>query len=202
MDTISQSHSAPLTREDADLALVRGIAAGDSGDSLTLFYERFSGMAMALVVRIVRDRQHAEEILQEVFVELWRRAPSYDPRRSSVVSWVCLVARSRAIDRVRARERRHYGKHVSDEDVALADAGDRRPDKMTLAHQRAWAVRTALAKLTPEQRCVLELAYFRGLSQREIAEETGLPLGTVKSRMLSGMAVLRGELDFLRGEDL
>jgi RNA polymerase sigma-70 factor (ECF subfamily) len=84
--------------------------------------------------------------------------------------------------------------------VVLADGRERRPDHMTSAHQRAWAVRSALTKLSSEQRQVLELAYFNGLSHREIAEQTQLPLGTVKSRILAGMRVLRTELDFLRGE--
>lgn len=183
----------------ADIALVQRMAAGDSEQALTDFYERFSPMVMGLLMRMMRDPQQSEELLQEVFIELWKRSSQYDPRRSAVTSWVCMVTRSRAIDRMRSQKRRMRDKHVSDDGVSLVGGSEHQPDQLAAAKRRASAVRAALAKLSTDQRDVLELAYFRGMSHSEIASETNLPLGTVKSRILSGMRVLRAELQNLKG---
>lgn len=170
--------------------LVAAMAEGDRGEALEAFYQRFAGSTMGLILKILRSRAEAEELHQEVFVELWRRAPEYDRSRGSVPAWVARVARSRAIDWVRARKRRGAGKHVQQEDVAIAD--DRpSPELQTAQARRRQLVQSALGDLGAEQREALELSYFRGLSHSEIAAELDLPLGTVKSRILAAMRVLR-----------
>jgi RNA polymerase sigma-70 factor (ECF subfamily) len=156
---------------------------------------------MALCVRILRARAEAEELVQEVVMELWRRAPEYDSRRAAVSTWVITIARSRALDSLRARQRRQTDQQVPAEEVVLhaPDAG--RPDEQAAAGQRSAAVHRAMAALTPEQRQALELAFFEGLSHSEIAARLGQPLGTIKSRILSGMRVLRASMAGHAGED-
>jgi RNA polymerase sigma-70 factor (ECF subfamily) len=182
----------------AEAELVARMAAGDTGAALEAFYQRFAGLVLAVANRILSSRAEAEEVLQEIFFELWRRAPQYDVSRASVTTWVLTVARSRALDARRARARRPSG---AGEESAIPPAPDEeRPDERALAQQRSKAVHMAMARLTPEQRQALELAYFDGLSHTEIAARLNLPLGTVKSRILSAMKLLRGGLAELQGE--
>jgi RNA polymerase sigma-70 factor (ECF subfamily) len=148
---------------------------------------------------MLRSRAEAEELLQEVFAELWRRAPEYDADRAAPATWVVTVARSRALDALRARARRG-GEHLP-VDEASAPASPAEPvDEKLDAAQRSQAVRAALAGLSEVQRQALELAYFDGLSHSEIAERLDVPLGTVKSRIIAGMKVLREALAALQGE--
>ena len=133
----------------------------------------------------------AEEILQEVFVELWRRAPQYDSARGSVVAWVITVARCRALDALRARSRRHGDRQSEySEGDALVTEGGR---TAVLVSSTRWhqALRQAFQRLSAEQRAVLELSYFQGMSHGQIADTLGLPVGTVKSRILAGMRSMR-----------
>jgi RNA polymerase sigma-70 factor (ECF subfamily) len=182
----------------AEADLVARMAAGDTGAALEAFYRRFAGVVLAVANRILSSRAEAEEVLQEIFTELWRRAPQYERERASVTTWVLTVARSRALDALRARSRRPGG---AGEESAIAPAPDEeRPDERALAQQRSAAVRSAIGRLTPDQRQAVELAYFDGLSHSEIAARLNLPLGTVKSRILSAMKLLRGGLAEL-GED-
>lgn len=179
--------------------LVARMAAGDTGAALEAFYQRFAGLVLAVANRILSSRAEAEEVLQEIFFELWRRAPQYDRGRASVTTWVLTIARSRALDARRARARRPSG---AGEESAIPPAPDEeRPDQRALAQQRSQAVRAAIGRLTPEQRQAVELAYFDGLSHSEIAGRLNLPLGTVKSRILSAMKLLRGGLAEL-GEEI
>jgi len=185
----------PHPRERAeDAELVAAMAGGDSAGALERFYHRFGGLVLGVVQRILASRAESEEVLQEIFFELWRRAPQYDRERASVTTWVVTVARSRALDARRARARRPSAQKASGEGseamAAPAPEGDR-PDLQTVASERREAVRSAIGRLSAEQREALELAYFEGLSHSEISERLGLPLGTVKSRILAAMKVLR-----------
>jgi len=176
----------------AEAELVARMAAGDTGASLEAFYQRFAGIVLAVANRILSSRAEAEEVLQEIFFELWRRAPQYDSGRASVTTWVLTVARSRALDARRARARRPSG--GGDESAIPPAPDEERPDEQAQAQQRSVAVRSAIRRLTPEQRQAVELAYYDGLSHSEISARLNLPLGTVKSRILSAMKLLRGGL--------
>jgi len=150
-----------------------------------------------VVVGIRKRPAEAEELLQEVFLELWRRAPQYDPKRAAVSTWVMTIARSRALDLLRAKKRRHADKQVPSEDAVLPAPSKDRPDELAAASQRSKAVREALGKLSDVQREVLELSYYGGYSHSEIATKLDIPLGTVKSRILAAMRVLRIEMHAL-----
>lgn len=186
--------SAMARNRETEAALVKAMAAGDSGEPLQEFYALYSGIAMALLLRILKTRAEAEELLQEVFVELWRRAPQYDPKRASVSTWVTTIARSRALDALRARKRRYRDQQVPTEDVSIPAPSEDQPDEQAAASQRSEAVHKAMERLNDEQRQVLECSYFRGLSHSEIASELEIPIGTVKSRILAAMKVLRAAM--------
>jgi RNA polymerase sigma-70 factor (ECF subfamily) len=175
--------------QDPDLYHLRKIAAG-CGASLAAFYDRHASVAMGLLCRILGDRNEAEEILQEVFLQVWRDARRYDPDRSSPRGWLLLIARSRALDRRRgtmARRRREDESVRGDASRAVAPLGTSR-----LEHDESrQRIGSALDRLPPEQRRVIQLAFYEGLTQTQIAEFLGAPLGTVKSRALLAMKKLR-----------
>jgi len=177
--------------------LVAAMAAGDSGAPLSDLYALYASMVLALLTKMLGSRSEAEEILQEVFVELWRRAPQYDSSRGSVVAWVVTVARSRALDALRARSRRYGDRQMqfSDRHALGTDSG--RPDVLVSSTRWHQALRQAFKQLSEDQRAVLELSYFLGMSHDQIAETLKLPVGTVKSRILAGMRALRTMLPII-----
>jgi RNA polymerase sigma-70 factor (ECF subfamily) len=179
-------------RSAPDGSVVRAIADG-SQEAVAELYDRYAPMLLGLGRKILGSAEDAEEILQEVFVHVWNRAGGYDSGRSSVSTWLVLIARSRAIDRLRSRrvvDRTHTAAHQeSPPEHASAEGASR-----VLHLERRGRVRDELARIPEEQRQVLELAFYRGLTQREIAEETGIPLGTVKTRTLLAMKKLRKAL--------
>lgn len=183
---------ADTDRDDAevDAALVAAMAAGDR-DALSQLYDRHSGLLLGLAMRIVRDRREAEDLLHDVFLEAWRSAKDFDPKRGRVRTWLAIRMRSRALDMMKsARVSRNAGD--SGLDLLVDDGVAASPD-----HAR---VRDALAELGPDQRRVLELAYFEGLSCSEIAARVAIPLGTVKSRLAAGLDRLRGFLSRSPGD--
>lgn len=173
----------------AGAELIRRMADGDA-DACGAFYDRYARLAYPLIMRIVRDPSDAADVLQEVFWEAWQAAGTYDPSRGSPEAWIVMRARTRAIDRLRAVRRRGET-FVAPLDEGLAagpadcgrDASERAADRM--------AVEGVLDRLSDAQREVIELAYFGGLTQTEIAERLGQPLGTVKTRMRLGLERLR-----------
>ena len=178
-----------LSDRARDRQLLARIAKGDVA-ALRTIYERHAPRAVAIAFRILRDRAEAEDIVQETFLELWRRSSQFDPDRGGAVAWVVTIARSRAIDRLRASG-------TAGRTIASAGAGDELvplalPSPSEEAERRRNQVRVAaaLAELPPAQRETIELAYFEGLSQSEIAERTATPLGTVKMRVKLAMAKL------------
>jgi RNA polymerase sigma-70 factor (ECF subfamily) len=161
--------------------MVRGDRSGLEG-----LYERYAQLLFNLVVRIVRNGPDAEEVMQEVFLQAWRSAAHYNPSRGSPEAWLIMMARSRAIDAARAARRKPDRPEVEPSpDIAAAA-----PDVAGAVEARALAT-TALGELTPAQREVLELAFYEGLSQTEIAARTGAPLGTVKTRTRTALERLR-----------
>jgi RNA polymerase sigma-70 factor (ECF subfamily) len=175
-----------------DVALLRLVAERRS-DALAELYDRHASGLLALGRRVLDSLADAEEVLQEVFFHVWNQAGKYDPARSSVSTWLVLVMRSRAIDRLRTRkvvERTHEEAHQEDPAEHTSPEGV----EAVFIQERRERVRRELEMLPPEQREVLELAFYGGLTQSEIAARTGLPLGTVKTRTLLAMKKLRGAL--------
>ena len=165
--------------------LIRRMAAGDS-EAFARFYDRYSPLIYPLILRIVRDRPDAADVLQDVFWETWRSAGTYDAGRGTPEAWIVMRARTRAIDRVRAVRRRGET-FVAPLDEALAADRD---DPAARADDRA-VLADVLERLPEHQREVIELAYYGGLTQTEIAERLKQPLGTVKTRMRTGLVRLR-----------
>jgi RNA polymerase sigma-70 factor (ECF subfamily) len=174
------------------------MAAGDE-QALGALYDRWHGLVQGVVLRIVRHREDAEDVVEETFWQAWRQAGRFEPSRGAVQTWLLTIARSRALDRVRSLNRlREEPLDADDGGVPAQQATERDPGMDAEASERRTIVLAALAELPLEQRQALELGYFRGLSQSEIAERTGQPLGTVKTRMRLAMQKLRGRLQVLR----
>jgi RNA polymerase sigma-70 factor (ECF subfamily) len=171
---------------EADALLVRAIADGDR-QALARLYDRYGGHLLALGQRILGERREAEDLLHDVFLEVWRRAGAYDAERGSVRAWLLMRMRSRALDRLKAAG---FARVVSMEERRLPEPSPVGGEDPLLAPDRE-AVRRALSALPTEQRQVLELGYFEGLSSSEIAERIGAPIGTVKSRVAAALAKLR-----------
>jgi RNA polymerase sigma-70 factor (ECF subfamily) len=179
-----------------DATLVRQILERRP-EALGELYDRHAPSLLALARRILAraaDAADAEEVLQEVFLHVWNNAGRYDPARSSVSTWLVLITRSRAIDRLRSRkvvERVHEAAHLED---PSADHASPEGLESVFIRERRQRVKSELDKLPPEQRQVLEMAFYEGLSQTEIAGRADLPLGTVKTRTLLAMKKLRSAL--------
>ncbi len=170
-----------------DVELVRRAARGDSAAMMSL-YDRHCGAVLALCRRILGNRDEAEDVLQDAFVRVWQEAASYDPDRAGFRAWLCTIARNRALDVLRRR-----GTARKASASVEAPAEPERPDASIAAD--AERVRRSLDALPAPQREAIELAYYQGLTHVEIAEKTGAPLGTVKTRILDGMRKLKDMID-------
>jgi RNA polymerase sigma-70 factor (ECF subfamily) len=180
-----------------DGELVAQAARGDER-AVGRLYDRYGAVLYAVAYRIVGQRADAEEVVLEAFAQAWRDAPRFEAGRGSVAGWLTMIARSRALDLVRARSRRERitASAAADRPETSPAMGDFRPDPArALDHdERRRQVEQALTLLSPPQRQAIELAYFEGLSQSEIAERLQEPLGTVKTRVRLGMQKLRESL--------
>jgi RNA polymerase sigma-70 factor (ECF subfamily) len=191
-----------LDHPEDDLRLMEALKAGESS-ALTMLYDRYSGAVFGLCRRILEDSGEAEEATLDTFRQIWEQAGHYDAGRARPLTWLLTVARSRSIDRIRARGRRRQLLLAPDDDQmlravernALPSAG---PLGSVLEGELAVRVREALGKLGAAQREALELSYYGGFTHSEIAERLGTPLGTVKTRIRQALLRLRAEL---RGED-
>jgi len=174
----------------SDVALLQAIARGDEA-SLARLYDQYRVILFGLLVRILNSREEAEDVLQEVFLQVWRRAGDYDEQRGKPFTWLVTLTRSRAIDRLRvlSARQRLATSVAQDQPAEASDAL-----KETVRSEQKDIVRQALAELPEEQRRTLLLAYFEGLTQIEIAAKLNAPLGTVKTRMRSAMTKLRETL--------
>ncbi len=183
---------------DASVRLLAEIARGDR-EAFARFYDLHAALVHTFALRILRERSEAEEVAQDVFVQVWRQAEGYSRDRGTPEAWLITLTRSRGIDKLRSRRRR-------DEMVRPADDRDRLPEPVAPesasgpAEARA-TLGGALGDLPPAQRSVLELAYFDGLTQTEIAARLNEPLGTVKTRMRTGLERLRGILSARSGAE-
>ncbi|MBA2292681.1 MAG: sigma-70 family RNA polymerase sigma factor [Gemmatimonadales bacterium] len=180
-----------------DDLLVRAMAAGES-EAMGLLYDRWSSSIFGLALRITREKADAEEVVVDAFAQAWRDAKRFEPGRGSVGAWLATIARSRALDLVRATGRRNRLADTAaassvDATVAMGSPTPS-PSARVEDEERSRKVRAALDELPAPQRAALELAYFGGLSQTEIAERLSEPLGTVKTRVRLGLHKLREQL--------
>ena len=169
-------------------------AAEGNPDALGRIYDATSPILMALALRILGRREDAEEALLDVYCKAWQRADLYDEQRGTVMAWLMTMMRSTALDRVRSRASREARVEVLAEDDPLP-ASDLDPESLAVSSQERARIRTALEQLPLEQREVLEVAFFEGLTHSEIAERLAIPLGTAKTRVRRGLEKLRSLLD-------
>jgi RNA polymerase sigma-70 factor, ECF subfamily len=184
-------HSA--TNANDDEQLIAKIAKGDRAAFGTL-YDRFSTPLYSLALKMLANEAEAQDILQEVFLSIWNKAPGFRADRGSAFSWTVALLRNRAIDRIRSRRRRGELLEAHAPDLEPSGSVTTSSAQDCETSERAREVRSAMSQISDEQRQVLRLAYFEGLTQVEIAEELEEPLGTIKARAQRGMARLRAIL--------
>jgi RNA polymerase sigma-70 factor, ECF subfamily len=172
-----------------DSALIERTMAGDEA-ALSTLYDRYSAMLFGMLMRILRDQQAAEEVLQDLFLQLWRNAAQFDSKRGSLPAWLMVIGRNRAISRLRGRRDREVLEEEEGDYANTFASGQNIEDEAVRA-QLARNVSAALEQLPSEQKQAVELAYFEGMTQSEIANRTGIPLGTVKTRVRTAMQTLR-----------
>lgn len=175
-----------------DLSLLLQASATGDQQSFAELYDATSARVLGLVLRVLRDRAQAEEVTQEVFLQVWRSAPSFDPARGSALSWLLTLAHRRAVDRVRSvvaqsnRDVVYESQHAGTPFDSTAEAAEGRME--------ATEVRVALRALSETQRSAVELAFFDGLTHTEVSERLGVPLGTAKTRIRDGLRRMRETL--------
>ena len=175
----------------SDEALVALVARGDE-DALAELYDRVGRVAYGLALRVLRDERHAEDAVQEAFLQVWRSAATFRAERAKASTWILTLVHRRAVDLVRREERRQADPLTDD---SAAGVGREETDEAAWLRFERERVQAALKQLPDVQREALELAYYGGFSQSELAERLGVPLGTIKSRLFAGLARLRELLD-------
>jgi RNA polymerase sigma-70 factor, ECF subfamily len=186
------ANSSKVVVSEADwVALVRGVAAGDQ-EALYALYERAHRVVFTLSMRITANRETSEEVTVDVFHDVWRRASRYQEADGTVLGWIMNQARSRAIDRIRFEQRKKRVRPDTSGDLPATPAPN--PDDLIAFEQQRQALRSALDLLTPSEREVIEAAFFSELTYAEVAERFNQPLGTVKTRIRSGLHKLRQAL--------
>ncbi|HET6408907.1 MAG TPA: sigma-70 family RNA polymerase sigma factor [Chthoniobacteraceae bacterium] len=179
----------------AEIELLRRIGQGDR-ECFSQLYDLISSAVFSAAYRVLNNQQAAEDVLQEVFLQIWEKAALYDPARGKPLTWAITLTRNKAIDRLRSTQRRgRLRDTLEKESGALEQFDDRSSFDAVDTKERGKLVSAALDKLTDEQREALELAFFHGLTQSEIADQLGEPLGTIKARIRRGMIRLKGLLD-------
>ncbi|MFN0158120.1 MAG: sigma-70 family RNA polymerase sigma factor [Bacteroidota bacterium] len=161
-------------------------------------YDRYATLVYTMVLRIVKSTGEAEDLLQEIFVQIWNKSTFFAESKGSVYTWVMTIARRKAIDKVRSQEYANRGSSLDDDDaIALPDAAyEANPLHAAITTEYEELMQTGLAMLSDEQRTIIELSYYEGFTQAQIAERLKVPLGTVKTRMRQGLIKLR---DYLKG---
>jgi RNA polymerase sigma-70 factor (ECF subfamily) len=185
--------------EAADEKLMDLIAHGDA-EAVRVLYNRYGRLVFGLAMHILGDSATAEEVCQDVFMRAWEKSGSYRPDRGKVVTWLARIARNRAIDMLRSHKSRQLGSTFEEEAAAPSEDMAEDPGERLLQSFREQEVRAAVASLPPDQRNALSLAFFKGMTHREIALALGEPLGTVKTRIRDAMVKLRASLGKREGE--
>lgn len=180
---------------DAEIELLGRVGRGDRASFVQL-YERFSGVLFSTAYRVLNNQEAAEDVIQEVFLQIWEKAPLYDPTRGKPLTWAVTLTRNRAIDRLRSAQRRgRLRDDLEREAQTFEQFDDRDSFEAVDSVEKGRLVRDAMQKISAEQREALELAFFSGLTQTEISEQLGEPLGTIKARIRRGMIKLRSLLE-------
>ncbi len=179
----------------ADTELMRRMVGGDEG-AFASFYRRFSPGLFSMIYQILQDQKESEDVLQEAFVQMWKKAATYDADRSALFTWAVMISRNKAIDRLRSRQRRSRTFEAASEELKAVppESGEQADEVLDQTEERG-RVRAALSKLPGAQREAIDLAFFGGMTQTEISDKLGAPLGTVKARIRRGLLALRGVLE-------
>lgn len=188
---MDQNANAPETNEDA--ALIERIRSGDRA-AFSGFYDRYSGLMFSVACRVLSDRKEAEDVLQEVMLVIWHKSSAYDSQLGTLSSWAVTLTRNKALDRLRARTRRLRLVEQASNQAENTEAVTPTANEQLYGRERAEKVRAALQQLPNEQRLAIELAFFTGLTQSDIATRLQQPLGTIKARIRRGMLRLRDQL--------
>lgn len=176
--------------QDQQLGELLSAIANGNQDAFTRFYDQTNRLVFGLALRILGNRETAEETTSDIYMQVWRQAANFELMRGTALSWLMTIARTRSIDRLRSASYLRQETETLDTVVQFAAQGDS-PEKMSIYAERSQQVRRALMQLSPEQRTLIEAAYFEGLSQTELADRFALPLGTVKTRVRAGMVILK-----------
>jgi RNA polymerase sigma-70 factor, ECF subfamily len=190
-EVLYANSSKALVSEAEWVALVRSVAARDQGALLAL-YKRAHRLVFTLIMRITANRATAEEVTLDVFHDVWRRASCYEEADGTVLGWIMNQARSRAIDRLRFEQRKKRVPPETGDQLPASGTAD--PEDLVAAQQQSQALRTALEVLTPDERQAIEAAFFSELTYAKVAEQLNQPLGTIKTRIRSGLHKLREAL--------
>ncbi len=190
------SHETREAREDARLL---GLIADADPQALESFYRRRGGLIYSFLLRMLVNEMEAQEATQDTFVQIWRRAYRYDPRRSSPMAWAVMIARGLALDRLRARSRHSVNHAAFEREVVSLEMEDKSSGRQYERDELAAACGAALHQLPETQARALQLAFLRGWTHEEIATATGEPLGTVKARIRRGLLALRQVLKEFHG---
>ena len=181
-------------RDDVDVTILQRIRQGEE-PALAELYQRYVQVLFSLCMRILQSSEEAEDLMQEIFLQVWNKADTYQSNKGTVYTWLVTITRNRAIDRTRSTSYRHHTRAVDVDHVMLAaDSRSSNPHANTILTEEQQSVVNALQRLTPDQQQVIGLAYYEGYSQSQIAESLKIPLGTVKTRMRKGLMELRSML--------
>jgi RNA polymerase sigma-70 factor, ECF subfamily len=181
---------------DRDAELLQRIGRRDRS-AFAEFYDKYSALLFSIACKILNDASEAEDVLQETFIQIWDKAANFDPKLGKASSWAAILARNKAIDRIRASQRRlRLAKEAGMEFAVNTDDAKTANDSL-YGQEKARLIMSALVDLPPEQRQPIEMAYFSGLTQNEISETLRQPLGTIKARTRRGLLKLRGQLEDL-----
>ncbi len=185
----------PNEQVQSDISLLERISKRDSS-ALSELYDKHSTLLYSIIMRILKEKEETEDVLQEVFVNVWERAEMYDEQLGNPGAWLSRIARNRAVDRLRSKNYRTRSKESDIDqhhDYFTADASSNPEHRAILSSQQE-EILIALTSLSKDQKDLIEFAYFRGFTQSELADHFKLPLGTVKTRMRTAMSILRQKL--------